>query len=191
MRWLILVLLFFITVKADAQIKLNSGQYTTEDGYYTVTINFSGDKLTLIEPNTTSVYEKVEPNIFRFIHPRSKTDYRIEIIDPNTIQTFKPNVNNSRFTIKRSSSDATANNDQFKRYFALAEHYKAKMISDKKDAQLWSFCAAAAMARSSMNEEGFADYAGKVASSVKLIIVNKAKCPCEDAIPIAIWNAAK
>ncbi|RZK55111.1 MAG: hypothetical protein EOO87_08730 [Pedobacter sp.] len=191
MRGLVLALLFLTTIKANAQIKLTSGQYTTEDGYYTVTINFSGDKLTLIEPNTTSVYDKVEANIFRFIHPRSKTDYRIEVIDPNTIQTFKPNVNNSRFTIRRSSSDATANNEQFKRYFALAEHYKAKMISDKKDAQLWSFCAAAAMARSSMNEEGFADYASKVASSVKLIIVNKSKCPCEDAIPTAIWSAAK
>lgn len=190
MSRLIFALLIFASINAKGQIKLTSGQYTTEDGYYTVTINFSGNQLTLIEPNTTSVYEKIDKNIFRFIHPRSKTDYRIEVMDSNTIQTFKPFVNNSRFTIKLSNSDAIADNEHFKKYFALAEHYKAKMQSDKKDAQLWSFCAAAAMARSSMNEEGFKVYATKIALSIKQIIVNKTKCPCEDALPLSVWNTS-
>jgi len=191
LRFLIIALLCFIGGSASAQIKLTSGQYTTEDGYYTVTINFADKELTLIEPNRTSVYHKLEGNVFQFIHPTNKIDYRIEVTSPTTIQTFKPAANSSRYTLTLSSKNATASNDQFNTYFALAEKYKAKMLSDKKDAQLWSFCAAAAMARSSMNEDGFKDYATKVASSIKLIAVNKTKCPCEDAIPVDIWNGAK
>jgi len=191
LRLLTIVLFYLIGSNANAQIKLTSGQYTTQDGYYTVTINFTDKELTLIEPNRTSVYHKLEGNVFQFIHPTSKIDYRIEVTSPTTIQTFKPTANSTRYTLTLSSKDATATNEQFNTYFALAEKYKAKMSSDKKDAQLWSFCAAAAMARSSMNEEGFKEYATKVASSIKLIIINKAKCPCEDAIPVDIWNGAK
>jgi hypothetical protein len=189
MRIIILTLLIGLCIGARAQIKLTSGQYTTEDGYYTVTINFNQNELTLIEPNRTSVYTRLAGNIFRFIHPTNKIDYRIEVMDPSTIQTFKPNVSNSRFTIRLNNASTTATNQQFNTYFAMAERYKAKMLTDKKDAQLWSFCAAAAMARSSMNEEGFKDYATKVSESIKLIIVNKAKCPCADAIPVEIWNS--
>lgn len=191
LRLLTITLLCFIGSNVNAQIKPTSGQYTTEDGYYTVTINFSDRELTLIEPNRTSIYYKLEGNVFQFIHPTNKTDYRIEVMSPTTIQTFKPGANNSRYTLRLSGKGAAASNEQFNTYFALAEKYKAKMLSDKKDAQLWSFCAAAAMARSSMNEEGFKEYATKVASSIKLIAVNKTKCPCEDAIPVDIWNGAK
>lgn len=190
MRAFLIILLVCAVGSAHAQIKLTSGQYTTEDGYYTVTINYDQNSLTLIEPNRTSVYTRLEGNVFRFIHPTNKIDYRIEVIDPSTIQTFKPDVDNSRYTIRLSKGDATANNEQFKTYYAMAERYKAKMTTDKKDAQLWSFCAAAAMARSSMNEEGFKDYANKISLSIKQIIINKAKCPCEDAIPTEIWNKA-
>lgn len=191
MRTLFVLALFAICSLAKAQIKLTSGQYTTADGYYTITINFEGNSLTVIEPNRTSVYKKVADNIFSFIHPNTNVDYRIEVMDPQTIQTFKPGVSNSRYTIRLSSGSTGADNEQYKTYAAMAERYKAKMASDKKDAQLWAFCAAAAYARSSMNEEGFKEYATQVASSIKLIIINKAKCPCEDAIPVAIWNSAK
>jgi len=185
---LITTALMCLSLFAQAQLKLTSGQYVTEDGYYTVTINFDGNSLTLIEPNRTSVYTKVENNVFRFIHPTNKIDYRIEVMDAGTIQTFKPAVDNSRYTLRLSKSSETANSEQFKTYFAMAERYKAKMLTDKKDAQLWSFCAAAAMARSSMNDEGFKEYASKIVASIKQIIINKAKCPCEDAIPTEIWN---
>ncbi|WP_410221877.1 hypothetical protein [Pedobacter sp.] len=190
-RFLTIALLCLIGSSASSQIKLTSGQYTTEDGYYTVTINFTDKELTLIEPNRTSVYHKLEGNVFQFIHPTNKIDYRIEVTSPTTIQTFKPTVNSSRYTLTLSSKNATASNEQFNTYFALAEKYKAKMLSDKKDAQLWSFCAAAAMARSSMNEEGFKEYASKIVSSIKLIVTDKTKCPCEDAIPTNIWNGTK
>ncbi len=190
MRALLFALLICAATSVKAQIKLTSGQYTTSDGYYTVTINFDQNSLTLIEPNLTSVYKRVEGNIFSYVHQRNNVDYRIEVMDPSTIQTFKPGVSNSRFTLKLNGQSATASSEQFKTYFAMAERYKAKMLTDKKDAQLWSFCAAAAMARSTMNDEGFKDYANKVSSSIKLIIVNKAKCPCEDAIPTEIWNKA-
>lgn len=188
MKIFFIALLTCFSLTSSAQIKLTSGQYTTEDGYYTITINFDGNSLTVIEPNRTSVYTKVENNVYRFIHPTNKIDYRIEVMDPSTIQTFKPAVDNSRYTIRLSKGDNTANNEQFKTYFAMAERYKAKMLTDKKDAQLWSFCAAAAMARSSMNEEGFNEYAGKIVASLKPIVINKTKCPCEDAIPPVIWS---
>ncbi|TKC10718.1 hypothetical protein FA048_11140 [Pedobacter polaris] len=190
MRTLLFVMLVCATTFVRAQIKLISGQYTTEDGYYTVTINYNQNSLTLIEPNLTSTYNRVEGNIFSYVHQRNNVDYRIEVINPSTIQTFKQGVANSRHTIKLTSTSNVASSEQFKTYYAMAERYKAKMLTDKKDAQLWSFCAAAAMARSTMNDEGFKNYATKVSSSIKLITINKAKCPCEDAIPTDIWNKA-
>ncbi|MEE1943730.1 hypothetical protein VRU48_01335 [Pedobacter sp. KR3-3] len=191
MRTLFILAFIAVCSTAKAQIKPTSGQYTTADGYYTVTINFENSSLTLIEPNRTSVYTKVADNIFSFIHPASKIDYRIEVMDPQTIQTFKANVSSSRYTLKLSSTSTNTNSEQYKTYSAMAERYKAKMLTDKKDAQLWSFCAAAAYARSTMNDEGFKEYATQVSSSIKLIIVNKTKCPCEDAIPATIWNNAQ
>ncbi|WP_199139112.1 hypothetical protein [Pedobacter sp. ASV12] len=191
MRALFILVLIAVCGVTKGQIKPTSGQYTTADGYYTVTINFESNTLTLIEPNRTSIYTKVSDNIFSFIHPTSKIDYRIEVMDPQTIQTFKANVSSSRYTLKLSSTSESSSNEQYKTYSAMAERYKAKMLTDKKDAQLWSFCAAAAYARSTMNDEGFKEYATQISSSIKLIIVNKAKCPCEDAIPPAIWNSAK
>lgn len=189
-RAFMITFLICVSAFAKAQIKLASGQYITEDGYYTVTINFNENTLTLIEPNLTSIYKKVAPNIYSYVHARNNVDYRIEVKDASTIQTYKQGVDNSRYTIKLTNSSEVASSAKFKQYYALAEQYKAKMQTDKKDAQLWSFCAAAAMARSTMNDEGFADYATKVASSIKQIIINKTKCPCEDAIPIAVWNKA-
>lgn len=191
MRAYIITLLICVSAFAKAQIGLTSGQYITDDGYYTVTINFNKDYLILIEPNLTSMYKKVDANVYSYIHARNNVDYRIEVIDASTIQTFKPNVNNSRYTLKLTKTSEIASTAQFKKYYALAEQYKAKMQTDKKDAQLWSFCAAAAMAKSTMNNEGFTDYATKVSSSIKQIIINKTKCPCEDAIPQEIWNKAK
>jgi len=191
LRFLTIALLCFIGSNVNAQIKPTSGQYTTQDGYYTVTINFTDKELTLIEPNSTSIYYKLEGNVFQFIQPTDKADYRIEVMSPTTIQIFKYGANSSRYTLTLNSKDATASNDQYKTYFALAEKYRAKMLSDKKDAQLWSLCADAAMARSGMNQEGFKEYATKVALSIKLIAINKTKCPCEDAIPVDIWNGAK
>ncbi len=191
MRALIFGLLICISAFAKAQINLTSGQYITDDGYYTVTINFGETSLTLIEPNLTSIYKKVAPNIYSYVHARNNVDYRIEVKDAATIQTFKPSVSNSRYTLKLTNSSDVASSAQFKKYYALAEQYKAKMQTDKKDAQLWSFCAAAAMAKSTMNDEGFIDYATKIALSIKQIIINKTKCPCEDAIPPDVWNNAK
>lgn len=191
MRTLLIFALICVFGIAKAQIKLTSGQYTTADGYYTVTINFEGSTLTLIEPNLTSIYTKVANNIFSYVHPTSKKDYRMEVMDPSTVQTYKAGGDNSRYTLKLSSTSMNSDNEQFKTYSAIAERYKAKMETDKKDAQLWSLCAAAAYARSTMNEDGFKAYAEKVASSIKLIAVNKAKCPCEDAIPATIWSSVK
>lgn len=191
MRTFLIFALICVFGMAKAQIKLTSGQYTTADGYYTVTINFEGSTLTLIEPNLTSIYTKVSGNVFSYVHPKSKTDYRIEVMDPSTIQTFKVGSENNRYTIKLSSTSMNSDNEQFKTYSAMAERYKTKMETDKKDAQLWSFCAAAAYARSTMNEEGFSAYAEKIVSSIKQIITNKTKCPCEDAIPATIWSSVK
>ena len=189
LRFFTSAFLCLLCFSLSAQIKLTSGKYTTEDGYYTVTINFADKELTLIEPNRTSVYHRLTGNEIQFIHPTNKIDYRMEVMDASTVQTFKPGSTN-RYTLKLSSKDMTTTNEHYNTYFALAEKYKAKMQTDKKDAQLWSFCSASAWARATMNDDGFKDYAKKAALSIKQIIIDKSKCPCEDAIPATIWNSA-
>ncbi len=74
-RFLTVSLLCLTTNNVNAQIKLTSGQYTTQNGYYMVKTDVSDKELTLIEPNRNSVYQKLEGNVFQFVHPESKIDH--------------------------------------------------------------------------------------------------------------------
>ena len=62
------------------------------------------------------------------------------------------------------------------------------MKSDPKDAQMWSFCAAAAIGKSSFNADAYETYVAKIVASLKQIMVTPDKCPCEDAIPATFWR---
>lgn len=172
--------------------EFTEGNYTTSDGRMTIEIKKEGSSLVLIDPYTTSKYTPVGKNTYSFTSPKTGTIYMAQVIDGTTIKTYKKGYESQSSLISFSGdSEKGATREENKKYFAIANKYKDMMKSDSKDAQLWSFCAAAANARASLNESGYQDYARKVSFSLKQILENPSKCPCEDAIELSIWKSTK
>ena len=168
-----------------AQIQPEQGIYSSEDGYYSITISYSrqGKIFTIVEPNKTSNYTYVSGNEYRFVNPTNGIEYLVEVVSAEKFAAYKPGnrTNRSMFYFTGNASTPATKKD-FVDYSKIAAKYKEKMKSDPKDAQLWSFCAAAANARSSFSKEGFEEYAAKIVASMKVILEKKDKCPCTDAI---------
>ncbi|WP_448700543.1 hypothetical protein ACFGVR_01140 [Mucilaginibacter sp. AW1-3] len=192
MRFFFTSLFTLFLLNAFAQIVPNSGTYTTSDGNYSLKVTFKDGTLTLIEPNKESTFKHASGNTYTFTNPVNNIDYAIEVVDNKTLSCYHPRDPDNRTIITFTGSAAqpsSANN--FKDYKKMADDYKQKIKDDPKNGQAWAFCAAAALARASYNEAGYKEYATKAAQSLKLIAVDKTKCPCEDAIPADIWKAAK
>lgn len=178
-------LLFAIlfSVICVAQKIPSAGIYTSTDGYYSITVMFKDKILTIVEPNKTSPYTLVAGNEYYFKNPTNGIEYLIEVVDETTLAMYKPTNRANKYKFYfTGSANTPANNEKFKKFFPIAKNYLEKMKTDSKDAQLWSFCAAAANARSSFNDEGFEEYLSKLVPSMKAILENKTKCPCTDAI---------
>jgi hypothetical protein len=188
---LLLLILFCAPVLSFAQTKLKSGNYTTSDGMYTIKVRYDAkaNTLTIVEPNKTSEYTFVSGSEYGFTNPTNGIEYRLEIVDATTLESFKPASRNYRTKLYHSGgADEVTSSEDFVDYQKIAEKYKDKMTSDPANAQLWAFCAAAANARSTLNADGFESYAKKVVKQMKKIMEDKKKCPCTDAIPASLWN---
>lgn len=185
MKFLLLLLSCVVTVFSNAQIQPEPGVYSSEDGYYSITISYNkeGKIFTIVEPNKTSNYTFVSGNEYRFVNPTNGIEYLVEVVSTEKFAAYKPGnkTNRSMFYFTGNAS-TPATNKEFVDYSKIAAKYKEKMKTDSKDAQLWSFCAAAANARSSFSKEGFEEYMAKVVPSMKAIMEKKDKCPCTDAI---------
>jgi hypothetical protein len=177
----------FVSV-SFAQIEAPSGPYTSDDGRYTVTVKFGDGNLTVVEPNKTSVYTPTGNNIYEFTNSVNGRHYKIEVQDKRTLAAFgSTGKTNFYFT----GNIAANSPDHVKFYKEMADRYQAKMTSDSKDAQLWSFCSGAATQRARLNDEGFEAYAKETILSVRLILEDQSKCPCPDAIPPTLWGKYK
>ncbi|RXK60807.1 hypothetical protein ESA94_10120 [Lacibacter luteus] len=185
MKLLFLLLACISTTVLHAQIAPEPGVYSSEDGYYSITIAYKKDEkvLTIVEPNKTSNYTFVSGNEYRFVNPTNGIEYLIEVLSTEKFAAYKPGnkANRSLFYFTGNAS-TPATKKEFIDYSKIAEKYKEKMKTDPKDAQLWSLCAAAANARSSFSKEGFEEYVAKIVPSIKAILEKKDKCPCTDAI---------
>jgi hypothetical protein len=186
MRVVLTGLFLLFLSRAVAQIVPSSGTYTTADGNYSLSVTFKDNVLTLIEPNKTSPYQHASGNIYTFTNPKNNIAYAIEVVDEKTLSCYHPGTPDNRTKLVFTSVAAGVN-----KYAQLAEAYKKKMKDDPTNTQAWAFCAAAAWARAYSSEAQYRDYATKTAKSLKLIIVDKNKCPCEDAIIPEIWRDAK
>lgn len=174
--------LFFSAVILAQKIP-SSGIYTSSDGYYSITVTFKDKVLTIVEPNKTSPYALVAGNEYHYTNPANGIEYLIEVVDATTLAMYKPtNLANKYKFYFTGSANKPADNEKFKKFSQIAKNYLEKMKEDPKDAQLWSYCAAAANARSSFNDEGLEEYLSKLVPSMKAILENKNVCPCIDAI---------
>lgn len=176
-----------------AQTNLKAGTYTTEDGSYSIDVRYDAksNTITIVEPNKTSNYTAVGRGEYGFTNPKNGIEYRLAILNATTLEAFKPGGRASSTKLYFSGgADEPAPSKDVEKYEKIAQKYLDKMESDSDDAQLWSFCAAAATARGTMNADGFESYATKIVKGMVSIMEDKTINPCDDAIPASIWNKA-
>jgi hypothetical protein len=185
-----IVLYLFATCCVLAQtIVAPSGQYTSSNGFYTVDIKFVDKTIVVTEPNKVSEYVMTSPNVYEFTNPTNGKHYKIEIGDETTLIAHgSTGTTNYYFS---GDKEKAATPEQFEFYKKVAEEYKQKATDDTPNAQLWTFCAAAAMNRATLNSAGFEEYAKTVILSIRQIVTNQMVCPCPRAIPPALWKKYK
>ena len=72
----------------------------------------------------------------------------------------------------------------------IADRYLERARSDHENADLWVYCAAAALKRGTAGEAEAEAYARDIAATMRATLDRSATSPCEDAIPAAVWNGA-
>lgn len=171
------------------QIKVPSGPYTSSDGMYTVTIEFKENTIVVVEPNKTSSYILTGNNTYEYTNPNNGKHYKLQIADETTLVAFGSTGSTNYYFSGGLSKAATK--EQFAFYKKVAEEYKNKMNEDAKNAQMWSLCAAVAMQRATLNDEGFEEYAKATILSLRQLVTDQRTCPCPRAIPPALWQKTK
>ena len=186
-------------VSNEAARKLNVNNSTTTSdfrpGIYTSTnikINISkkgnGLYVTYIIPTASdNYYEPAGGNLYTTTS-KYGTVFFFKILSNSQIATFQKGYENSSEILQLTeNASPIGENDKF---LKMAEKYKAMMKTDPKDAQAWAFCAMAAHAKTTHTDDAYTKKVIAVAASLKQIVPS-GKCPCEDAIPAAIWKSVK
>ncbi len=182
-------LFFCVATNALSQIVAPSGAYTSSNGFYTVNIKFVDKTLVVTEPNKESVYVMTSPNVYEFTNPTNGKKYKIEVGDETTLIAYGSTGSTNYYYSGDKEKAATP--EQFEFYKKVAEEYKKKATDDAPNAQLWTFCSAAAMNRATLNSAGFEEYAKTVILSIRQIVTDQMNCPCPRAIPPAMWRKYK
>ncbi|MBU3673312.1 MAG: hypothetical protein FGM43_12275 [Sinobacteraceae bacterium] len=169
----------------------SNGTYTTGMGY-TIEVTFDGDSLEVYEPanGKRSVYARQDDGTYLFTNPVNGISYTMEIGDDDTLIANKPGAPRENGTELRRVGSADAaepvDEDEADRMLGVAQQYLARVQSDPDNAQAWSFCGFAALARA---QGGGDSQVMQSARALRQIAVSSAN-PCSDAIPDSIWNAA-
>lgn len=166
-----------------------SGIYEGSNGNVKVNISHKGNGLyiTYIKPQASdNHYTPVSGNLYTYTSKYGV--YYMQVLSATQLKTFKKGYENSAdvLTLTENTSAAGPNDN----YLSIAEKYKNMMQTDPNDAQAWAFCAMAAHAKTTHTDAGYTEHVTKIAASLKQIVPS-GKCPCEDAIPVGIWNSVK
>lgn len=184
----LLVAFALIGPLASAQ---ENGTYTTGMGY-TIEVSFNGDSLEVYEPSNgkRSVYTLQSDGTYLFTNPVNGISYTMEVGDGDTLIANKPGAPRENGTELRRVGSADAaepvDEDEAERMLGVAQQYLARVQSDPDNAQAWSFCGFAALARA---QGGGESQIMQSARALRQIAVSSSN-PCSDAIPDSIWNAA-
>jgi len=185
---------FLLTALALAATPLSAqqnGTYTTGMGY-SIEVSFNGDSLEVYEPSNgkRSVYTLQSDGTYLFTNPVNGISYTMEVGDGDTLIANKPGAPRENGTELRlvGSADAAepVDEDEAERMLGVAQQYLARVQSDPDNAQAWSFCGFAALARA---QGGGESQIMQSARALRQIAVSSSN-PCSDAIPDSIWNAA-
>lgn len=179
-----LSLLMCFCLFASAQT-LKKGNYTSSDGKYTVSVEQNGSLISIIEPNKKNTYKKANANYFYHADPKYGEFY-VRVVSDSKFYSGKTNGGENLFTANNSESEETITSAD---NCPLYDKYLKLSKNDPEETQAWSFCAAAALAKCTYNPTASVAYVKAIIESLKSILVDQSKCPCEDVITKAEWNA--
>jgi hypothetical protein len=183
------VVMAVLTGAVSAQ---SSGTYTTDTGY-SITVEVVGSTLVIKEPNKESTYRLVRPGVYRFDNPNNKIAYALVVEADRTLIASKfdesGNVlpHGTRLNLESGKlAKQDIRKDAYKNLETVALNYLERAKSDPANAQAWSFCGMAAMARAHGNNDA---QVLQAASALKMM-TTAPQSPCPDAITSAVWNSA-
>ena len=166
------------------------GTYVMDGGAYSISVEFVGDGLQIVEPNKTSLYKPTGGNEYQFTNPTNGITYGLRVLDDNTIEAFKPGSSQPATTLKRAnavSSSIDEDNPEYAKYDALADKYAELTASDPNNVHVWAACGAAALGWANMPADQAKSMAGQSATLLKSIMTSAGSSPCPEVIPIDVW----
>ena len=182
-----LIVLCCCSFSIKAQI-LTSGNYKSNDlGYaYTVVVEQEGNVITITEPNKVNEYKSSGGNTYYHTEPKYAHFY-IKVASNTSYYAGKQGGSQQLFNY---SGENTNENEVLLSGIddcPLYDKYLNLTQSDDIDAQSWAFCGAAALAKCTYSE--LDSYLETIIKSMKSIMENPSKCPCEDVISKTQWNS--
>jgi len=180
--YFILLILACFILNAQA---LQTGNYTSSDGNYTVSIEQNGDEISLIEPNKSNIYKKTTSDYYYHTEPKYNT-YYVRLVGNNKFYSGKNDGKEFLFTLSSTNpSEAIESVDNCPLY----DKYLKLSQEDPVEVQAWTFCGAAAIAKCTYNAEASQSYNKTIIAGLKAILEDQNRCPCEDVISKSEWDA--
>lgn len=182
------------------------GTYVLEGGSYSITVRQVGETLEVVEPNRTSIYRPQPDGSYHTFSEKLQQTYALRIIDDTTLEASKPGVGSPPTRLRRlgpvptirrvpvspsqvaQDAPPAAGPTGGNAAGAIADRYLALAQSDRKNAQAWTFCSAAALKRSLATAEEADRYGREAAAALQSIATDAAASPCPDAIPPELWG---
>lgn len=184
---LILILFLVVCFSAFSQTKLEPGRYTSADGYYSFEVRYVPEGLQVTEPTRVNLYIGGADGIYR--HSEAKySKYYIRVVNSKELRTGSGNSNEPVFTWSGPLLLADPENAKLDvECMVVADKYK-KLAEEDFETQAWAFCSAAALVKCTSDPEGFNAFARDIVLSLRTMVIDQKKCPCEDVISPALWN---
>ncbi|KQT10316.1 hypothetical protein [Ramlibacter sp. Leaf400] len=190
-----------IALAAGAALAQTSGTYSTGTGY-SIDVRFGGNSLTVVEPNKQSEYRSTGPGVYEFTNPTNNIRYGLKVVDAKTLEAFKPGSGQPGTKLSLVSAApaaagntgtrtaAPASSGDYRKFEPIAQGYLQRAQSDPANAQAWSFCGMAAMARAHNNDGANDAPIRQAAAALKSIATDVRQSPCPEVITPEIWRTA-
>jgi cytochrome c-type biogenesis protein CcmH/NrfG len=177
---------------ASAQAQ-TSGTYTTGTGY-SAEVTFSPGNMRMKEQTgKESEYRSIRQGEYTYTNPTNNIRYGMRVIDASTIEATKLDSQGNllpggtRLTLAGKAVTQPVSQSEFDKMSTIAQGYLQRAQTDPNNAQAWSFCGMAAMARA----QGGNDAQVLQAATALKSFATTSSTPCPDAITPAVWSRAQ
>ena len=168
--------------------KLQEGNYSSSDlGYtYTVSVKHEGNAIELTEPNKINRYLSNGGNKYFHTEPQY-SHYYIRVAGTDKYYAGREGTKEQLFSLGDGDAAMESGIDNCPKY----DKYLSLSRSGADDeVQAWAFCGAAALAKCTYTDAE-KNFIAPIIKSLKMILEDPSKCPCEDVISQSEWNSVQ